>query len=129
RPQSRLIPPIRVVNSTCTGQRPCSSATVGAPVLAFNLDPTKTFRRKPGSRLNVRPGPQQVVIDTGQIHQRTLVRRVRGDLLNGAVELEQEAPPAIRAHHALYPEKCREPDAPRHRLDMMHARSGIEHHV
>src|SRR3954470_1505323 len=54
---------------------------------------------------DLRPLPQQVVIDRGQLDHRRMVRVVARQLDDGGVEVEQKAALRVAAHHALNPEE------------------------
>src|SRR5690606_28104679 len=44
-----------------------------------------------GARSHLRPDPQEIVIHAGEVDQGALIRCLRRDPLNGAIELEQDA--------------------------------------
>jgi hypothetical protein len=70
--------------------------------------------------------PQQIVVDVEQLIDGSVFSDRRCELLNRSIEIEQQLPLAVFAHHALDPEERREANSTSDWLDAMQARAGVE---
>src|SRR5579859_6354244 len=83
----------------------------------------------PAWRSQIRPFPQQIVIEAGEANDRSIVANLSRERLDRTVELKQHLALIAAAHHALHPEEASQPTAARDRLDPMHASRGVEDEI
>ena len=82
---------------------------------------------------NLRPLPEQIMIDAGELHRglggHRLIGEVAAQPLDAQIEIEEQRPLAVVPHHALNPEKGTEPHATADRIDVVQARRRVKHEV
>src|SRR6185295_11435945 len=78
---------------------------------------------------HLRPAAEQVVVDARELDGGRVVRPLAAHLLDGRIEIEQQGPFRVVAHHALDPEERADPRPTRHRADVMEAGRRIEHEM
>ncbi|MNL45220.1 hypothetical protein D3C87_1678510 [compost metagenome] len=69
------------------------------------------------------------MISAGQADQRRVIRYILGQLADRAVHFKQQRALAVFAHQALRPEERGVTRATGHRVDLVQAGAGIQHHV
>jgi hypothetical protein len=99
--------------------------TIGSKIDLRRFAIPATWRRAV-HRSGVGPTPKEIVIQTGEIHHGSVVWYGLLELLQDSAALKGERAVGVRAHHALDPEKRREPHSARHRRDVMAAASGAK---
>src|SRR6202012_2849713 len=75
--------------------------------------------------LNLRPLPQQIVVDARKLHGYRTCRRVQVHTLRRVIQVKEQGTLLIAPHHALNPEKRTNAPASRNRLNPVQARRGI----
>src|SRR5215831_16738561 len=100
-----------------------------ATAIAMTTPKTRARRRRKALTSGLRPRAEQVVIAARQRHHAGVVGHRVVHLVDRHVEIEEERPVALFAHHALDPEERGEAGASGYRVDAVQARGGVEDHV
>src|SRR5262249_13034058 len=79
--------------------------------------------------LEISPPAKKFAVHRRQLHDRRVRRHVKRQSLDGGIEVEQQRPIAIVAHHALDPEERRDPRASGDWRNTVQTARGVQQHV